>query len=167
MTETARGPASAGGDSILGVGVRSGLVWLAAAGAFLAPLFLRIALAIPFFRSGLTKWDGLSLSPSAIYLFTNEFKLHVFGAAFAFPAPTLAAFLSASGEIVLPVLLVLGLATRFAAFGILLMTAIIQLTVPDGWIAYHLPWAAMALALMAIGPGALSLDRLIANRFVR
>ena len=144
--------------------VRRAACWVAAAGAFLAPLALRAALAIPFFRSGLTKWDGFTLSPSALYLFQNEFKLHILGGAYPFPAPAVAAFLSASGEIVLPVLLVLGLATRFSALGVLMMTAVIQLTVPDGWLTYHLPWAAMALALMAIGPGAVSLDRLIAGR---
>ncbi len=137
------------------------LVWLA---TLAAPIVLRLAIAIPFFQSGLTKWDGLSLSPSALYLFQNEFKLHLLGAAYDFPMPALAAFLSASGEIVLPVLLVLGLATRFAALGILLMTAVIQLVFPGGWLTYHLPWAAMALALIALGPGALSLDRLIVRR---
>jgi putative oxidoreductase len=45
------------------------------------------------------------------------------------------------------------------------MTAVIQLVFPDGWLAYHLPWGAMALALIAIGPGALSLDRMIAGRY--
>jgi putative oxidoreductase len=144
--------------------VRSTLAYLAWLAALAAPIFLRLGIAIPFFRSGLTKWDGLSLSPSAIFLFENEFKLHLFGAAYDFPMPDLAAFLSASGEIVLPVLLVIGLATRFAAVGILLMTALIQLVVPGGWLTYHLPWAAMALALIALGPGDLSLDRLIARR---
>jgi putative oxidoreductase len=141
------------------------LAWLAWIGAFVAPPLLRIALAIPFFRSGMTKWDGLSLSSSATYLFENEFKLHLFGSAYNFPFPDAAALASASGEIVFPILLVLGLATRFAAAGILLMTLIIQLVVPDGWLTYHLPWAAMAFALMALGPGALSLDRLIARAF--
>ncbi len=41
------------------------------------------------------------------------------------------------------------------------MTAIIQLTVPDGWLTYHLPWAAMALTLIAFGAGPLSVDRLL------
>ena len=61
----------------------------------------------------------------------------------------------------LPILLVLGLGTRFAALGILAMTAIIQLTVPEGWANFHLPWAAMALALVVYGGGQLALDRLI------
>jgi putative oxidoreductase len=59
---------------------------------------------------------------------------------------------------------VLGLGTRWAALGILGMTAIIQLTVPDGWANFHLPWAAMALALVAWGGGLLALDRLIQDR---
>ena len=38
------------------------------------------------------------------------------------------------------------------------MTAIIQLTVPDGWQNFHLPWAAMALAILTFGPGRAALD---------
>ena len=64
----------------------------------------------------------------------------------------------------LPVLLVLGIGTRFAALGILAMTAVIQITVPEGWANFHLPWAAMALALVVWGGGALSLDRLLSRR---
>lgn len=127
----------------------------------LALLMLRIALAVPFFRSGLTKWDGfLNLSPATHYLFANEFKLHLFGQAYAYPLPGLAAWASSLAEIVLPVLLVAGLFTRFAALALLAMTAVIQLTVPDGWANFHLPWAAMALALVTFGGGRLSLDAL-------
>ncbi len=38
------------------------------------------------------------------------------------------------------------------------MTAIIQLTVPDGWMNFHLPWAAMELAILTFGPGRIALD---------
>lgn len=127
-----------------------------------ALLALRVALAIPFFRSGLTKWDGLNLSTGARYLFTEEFRLHFFWGSMAYPAPILMAYLAAIGEIVLPVLLILGLATRPAALGILFMTIIIQLTIPDGLINFHLPWFAMALALFAWGGGQLSADRFLA-----
>jgi putative oxidoreductase len=127
---------------------------------------LRFALAVPFFQSGRLKWDGfLQLSDTAVYLFESEFKLHLPGGPYDFPAPSVVAFLSGCGEVVLPILLVLGLGTRFAALGLLLMTAVIQLTVPGGW-PLHLTWAAMALALMAYGPGALSLDSLL-GRFWR
>jgi putative oxidoreductase len=57
---------------------------------------------------------------------------------------------------------VIGLATRFSALGLLVMTIVVQLTVPDGW-PVHVTWAAMALGIMAWGPGRLSLDHLIAT----
>lgn len=125
-------------------------------------LTLRVALAVPFYLSGLTKWDGFGrLSDSAVLLFTEEFKLNVFGAQIGFPFPPVTAFLAGTAEIVLPILLVIGLGTRFAAFGLLVMTGVIQLVYPDAWATAHLPWAAMALALVSFGGGALSLDRLI------
>ena len=141
--------------------IRSLVSWVAWGARFVAPPLLRVALAIPFLRSGLTKWDGfLSLSPAAQYLFEEMFKLHLFGGAYSFPAPDLVAWIDALAEIVLPSLLILGLATRLSALGLLVMTGVIQLTVPDGWANFHLPWAALAVAIMALGPGVLSLDRL-------
>jgi putative oxidoreductase len=125
----------------------------------LAQFMLRLALAVPFWKSGILKWDGfLQLNDTAIYLFTDEFKLHLPGGPYDFPAPAVMAFLSGCGEIVFPVLLVFGLGTRFAASGLLFMTCIVELTVPDGW-PVHLTWAAMALAIMAWGPGRLSIDQ--------
>lgn len=128
----------------------------------LALLALRVALAVPFWKSGLTKWDApFALSENAVLLFSEEFRLHLFGAEIAYPMPVVMAYASGAAEIVLPLLLVLGLTTRFAAFGLLVMTGIIQLTIPDGWANFHLPWAAMALALVVFGPGKASLDRLL------
>ncbi len=130
--------------------------------ATLAQTALRLALAVPFFKSGLTKWDGfLQLSDGAETLFSDEFKLHLFGMEYPYPAPHVMAFASGCMEILLPILLVLGLGTRLAAFGLLGMTAIIQLTVPDGWANFHLIWAASALVLIAYGPGPISLDALL------
>jgi putative oxidoreductase len=124
----------------------------------LVQLVLRFALAVPFWRSGILKWDGfLRLNDTAVTLFTDEFKLHLPGGPYPFPAPTLMAFLSGCGEIGFPILLVLGLGTRFAALGLLCMTLIVELTVPDGW-PVHITWAAMALAIMAWGPGPVSID---------
>lgn len=135
---------------------------LATIPAALPLLALRVALAIPFWRSGLTKWDGfLNLSTGARYLFEQEFRLHLFGQAFAYPMPLTMAFLAGLGEIILPVLLVVGFATRIAALGIAIMTIVIQLTIPDGLINFHLPWFAMALALVVYGGGSLSADRLL------
>lgn len=124
-------------------------------------LALRVALAIPFWRSGILKWSGfLQLSDTAVTLFTDEFMLHLPGGPYHYPVPALMAFLSGSAEVLLPVLLVAGFLTRYAALGLLFMTAIVQLTVPDGW-PLHATWAAMALGIMAWGPGRLSLDRLL------
>ncbi|MFP6560188.1 DoxX family protein [Paraburkholderia sp. B3] len=127
-------------------------------------LVLRLALAVPFWKSGILKWHGfLQLNDTAIYLFTDEFKLHLPGGPYPFPAPAIFAFLSACGEVGFPVLLVLGFGTRFAAAGLLLMTCIIELTVPDGW-PIHITWAAMALGIAAWGPGRISIDYLLGDR---
>jgi putative oxidoreductase len=127
----------------------------------LVQLVMRVALAVPFWRSGVLKWNGFpKLSDTAITLFTDEFMLHLPGGPYHFPAPAMIAFLSGSGEILFPVLLVLGFATRFAALGLLFMTAIVEVTVPDGW-PVHITWAAMALGIMAWGPGRISIDHLV------
>ncbi|MDH2343341.1 DoxX family protein [Bradyrhizobium sp. SSUT77] len=124
-------------------------------------LVLRVALAVPFWRSGILKWGGfLKLNDTAVTLFTDEFMLHLPGGPYHYPAPTVMAFLSGCGEITFPILLILGLGTRFAALGLLFMTVIVELTVPDGW-PIHITWAAMALGIMAYGPGRVSLDHLI------
>jgi putative oxidoreductase len=136
--------------------------------AIIASLALRFALAIPFYRSGLTKWNGfLDLSPGAIYLFENEFKLHIFGAEYPFPYPQIMAHVAGVAEIVLPVLLVLGLATRLSALGLLCMAAVTFLVYPNTWASEQLPWSAMALALVAFGAGKISLDYLITRRMGR
>jgi putative oxidoreductase len=127
----------------------------------LAQLMLRLALAVPFWKSGILKWSGfLQLNDTAIDLFTDEFKLHLPGGPYDFPAPAVMGFLSGSGEIIFPLLLVLGLGTRFAALGLLFMTGVVELTVPEGW-PIHITWAAMALAIMAWGPGRLSIDHVL------
>src|SRR5260370_27070052 len=135
----------------------SGIVRLIAQPS-LVQFVMRFGLAVPFWRSGILKWDGfLQLKDTAVLLFSDEFMLHLPGGPYPFPAPALMAFLSGTAEILFPVLLVFGFATRFAATGLLFMTCIVELTVPDGW-PIHITWAAMALAIMAWGPGRLSID---------
>jgi putative oxidoreductase len=127
----------------------------------LVQLVLRVALAVPFWRSGILKWGGfLKLNDTAVTLFSDEFMLHLPGGPYHYPAPAVMAFLSGSAEIMFPILLILGLGTRFAGLGLLFMTVIVELTVPDGW-PVHITWAAMALGIMAYGPGRVSLDHLI------
>jgi putative oxidoreductase len=123
-------------------------------------LAARVFPAAIFLQSGQTKVAGWHLKPSAIALFQNEYQLPIID-------PTVAASLSAIGEHLLPVLLVFGLATRFAALGLLLMTAVIEIFVyPDAW-PTHGVWATCFFLLITRGPGAISLDHLIARRLKR
>jgi putative oxidoreductase len=124
----------------------------------LIALIARIPVAAVFWRSGQTKMNGWSVSDSAVFLFANEFKLPVL-------SPWLAAHITAYAEHIFPVLLVLGLATRFSALALLIMTAVIEIFVfPDAW-PTHGTWAACFLVLMWRGPGVFSLDYLIARRY--
>ncbi len=123
-------------------------------------LMLRIPIAAVFWRSGQTKLEGWHVSENAIALFEDEYRLPLVD-------PTLAAYAATAAEHLFPVLLVLGLATRFAALSLLIMTLVIQIFVyPDAW-PTHGTWAACFLVLMAQGPGAISLDHLIARQRAR
>lgn len=167
-------PASPARTSVTPTSTRPGMGALAAlprllerlAPLGLAALLLRLAVAVPFLKSGLLKWDGfLHLSDVAVTLFTDEFQLHLPGGPYPFPAPTVMATLSACGEVLLPLLLIAGLGTRLAAWALMGMIVIIQLTVPDGW-PVHLTWWAMAFGIAAIGPGPASADHLIQRRWL-
>ncbi|WP_138933317.1 DoxX family protein [Roseovarius arcticus] len=117
-------------------------------------LALRIFPAMVFFQSGRTKVEGLfSIKDSTWFLFEHEYALPIIPS-------DLAAVLGTTAEHVLPILLILGLFTRFAALGLLGMTAVIEIFVyPDAWVTHGL-WAAAFLAVIVLGPGRLSLDRL-------
>ena len=120
-------------------------------------LVLRIPIAAAFWRSGQTKVDGWHLSSSAVDLFRDEYKLPLID-------PTIAAYMAAVAEHLFPALLVIGLATRLSAFALLVMTLVIEIFVyPDAW-PTHGTWAACFLVLMSQGPGAISVDHLIARR---
>ena len=70
-----------------------------------------------------------------------------------------------SAEHFFPILLVIGLATRFSALALLFMTAVIEIFVyPDAW-PTHGVWATCFLLVIARGPGSLSLDHLIARKY--
>jgi putative oxidoreductase len=139
--------------------VNSIIEWIAQPS--LTQFVLRIGLATPFWRSGINKWEGFfQLNDVAVLLFQTEFQLHLPGGPYSFPAPEATAFLVGTAEIFFPILLFFGLATRLAAGALLVMTLVVELTVPDGW-PVHVTWAAMALGIMAWGPGLLSLDALL------
>ena len=172
-TSTARsglGESAAGASSIARlIGVAIGL--FERIPNTLIAFIARFSIAAVFWNSGQTKVQGFvvnlvsgefklgwpSLSDSALALFQDEYKLPLL-------APALAAPMAAFAEHLLPVLLLLGLGTRFAALGLLGMTAVIQLFVYPGAWPTHGTWAAVLLWLIARGPGVLSIDHWLARR---
>jgi putative oxidoreductase len=117
-------------------------------------LFVRIVAGHVFWASGRTKVEGfLTLRPEAVDLFRDEYRLPLI-------APEIAAPMAAFAEHLLPILLVVGLFTRFAAVGLIVMTLVIQFLVyPDAWWPQHSLWIGLLLVIVARGPGGLSLDR--------
>lgn len=137
----------------------------------LIALLGRFSIAAIFWKSGQTKIEGLAidiiagefqfgwphLSESALELFRSEYRLPLL-------PPELAAPMAAFGEHFFPILILLGLATRFSSLALLVMTATIQIFVyPDAY-PTHGVWAAVLLMLIARGPGKLSLDHWIDRR---
>ena len=152
---------------------------------FLEPfalLFLRLMGAKVFLQSGLTKWNGfLAFNPEKYDLFLYEFFCPEEprpGALLLCNADTLdykegssiitfietLAVMAGVMEVVLPLLLIFGLFTRLSALGLLGMTLFIQLAIFPSWSHWWNPavwWAIVMFALVAKGPGLLSLDRLL------
>ncbi|MDB5785953.1 MAG: DoxX [Caballeronia mineralivorans] len=131
------------------------VAWLERVPYALLAIPLRVALATVFWNSAMVKladWNA------ALDLFRNEYNLPVL-------PPELAAYVAVSIELSTPVLLVLGLATRPAAFVLLAMTSIIEIFVyPQAW-PTHIQWAAMLLVLLCRGSGKWSLDHLIRQKW--
>lgn len=122
-----------------------------------ALLLCRFSLAGVFWRAGrskITEGSLLSISDTTRFLFEQEYT--------GVPLPTqLSMYLATSAEHVFPILLVLGLATRFSALALLIMTLTIQFFVyPDAWWQVHSLWAALAMLLLSAGGGVFSLDAL-------
>ncbi|WP_083195009.1 DoxX family protein [Pararhodobacter sp. CCB-MM2] len=122
--------------------------------ADLIPLAARIAIGMVFWQSARTKVDGLMIKDQTYFLFENIYNLPLIPSDWA-------AVLATLGEHTFSVLLILGLATRFAAGGLLVMTAVIQIFVfPEAWVL-HSSWAACLLVVLGRGPGRVSLDWLL------
>jgi len=76
--------------------------------------------------------------------------------------PALSAYVVSYAEFIFPIMLVIGLGARFAAFGLLVMTGIIDFYVmPQALWTEHIYWFAILLVLLSRGPGALSIDHFI------
>ena len=124
---------------------------------YLQPLFLlgaRLYVAWVFFAAGLTKlrdWE------STLMLFEYEYAVPLLNFEFA-------AYLATIGEIVLPLLLISGLATRFSAMGLTIVNIVAVISLEDiAPAAYnlHVIWGILLLQVVIFGAGFLSLDQLI------
>lgn len=117
-----------------------------------ALLAARVYVAWVFFVSGLTKirdW-GTTLA-----LFTDEYKVPLLPPAFA-------AFLGTAGELVLPVLLVIGLATRFSALGLFVVNAVAVMALQEiapAALQQHLLWGALLAGIAIFGGGKWTMER--------
>jgi putative oxidoreductase len=132
----------------------------------------RFSIAAVFWKSGQTKVEGFAidlisgtfelgepkLAASTLPLFRSEYHVPLL-------SPEVAAHLAAFAEHFFPVLILLGVATRFSALALVGMTLTIQLFVyPDAY-PTHGTWLALLLLLVAKGPGRLSIDHWIARRY--
>jgi len=141
------------------------ILWLQAAvrwadkfPSWLLGLIIRVGIADVFWRSGQTKVSGWHVTQTTVQLFRDEYKLPLL-------PPEIAANLASIQEHLFSVLLVIGLASRLSALGLLGMTAVIEIFVyPENW-PDHLLWAGALLYVLTRGPGALSVDALICRRF--
>ena len=126
----------------------------------LAALAARVYVAQAFFLSGLTKirdWD------TTLALFTDEYKVPLL-------PPALAALMGTTGELVLPVLLVLGLGGRFAALGLTVVNAVAVVSLSEiapAALQQHVFWGALLAGLAVYGPGPWALERAIWPRLQR
>ena len=116
-----------------------------------------MVIGLVFFKSGLTKIDGLSIKPGTFFPFAEEYRVPLV-------PPTLAAYVATIAELTLPPLLWIGLGARFAAALLLVQTVVIQVFVyPEAYVTHGL-WAVALLLIMKYGAGALSIDHLIRSR---
>ncbi|MBP9907311.1 MAG: DoxX family protein [Rhodoferax sp.] len=123
-----------------------------------AALLARGYVAEAFFKSGLTKlrdWD------ITLALFQDEYKVPLL-------PPEVAAVMGTCGELVLPVLLLLGLGGRFAALGLSVVNvvAVISLTeIAPAALQQHVTWGVLLAGAAVFGSGRWALDTWLMQRW--
>jgi putative oxidoreductase len=125
----------------------------------LLALATRVYVSWQFLKSG---WLKLSSWEQTLSLFRDEYHTPLL-------PPTLAAVLGTAGELVFPVLLIVGLAGRLSALGlfavnVMAVVSYAHVLLQEGFeaaAAQHYLWGFMLLMLAVYGPGKLSVDALI------
>jgi putative oxidoreductase len=123
----------------------------------LAAFLARLHVAQVFFLSGLTKLRDWG---TTVALFTDEYHVPLL-------SPPVAAALGTAGELVLPVLLVLGLGGRFSALGLFVVNAVAVISLSEiapAAFQQHVLWGSLLAALAIFGLGSWSFDRWLAPR---
>lgn len=123
----------------------------------LALLAARLYVAQVFFLSGLTKLRDWSATTA---LFNDVYQVPLL-------PPALAAYLGTAGELVLPVLLVLGLGGRVAALGLFIVNAVAVVSlaeIAEPALMQHVFWGSLLLGLVLWGPGRWSVDQRLFGR---
>jgi putative oxidoreductase len=123
-----------------------------------AALLARAYVAEAFFKSGLTKlrdWD------ITLALFQDEYKVPLL-------PPELAAVMGTAGELVLPLLLLLGLGGRLGALGLSVVNGVAVLSLAEiapAALQQHITWGVLLAGLAVFGSGHWSLDKLAQRRW--
>jgi putative oxidoreductase len=112
-----------------------------------------------FLQSGYLK---ISSWETTLGLFQDEYHVPLL-------PPHVAAVLGTFGELFFPVLLVLGLASRFGALGLFAVNAMAVISYAhvllaegsEAALGQHVLWGFMIATIAVYGPGAWSLDRLL------
>ncbi len=120
-------------------------------------LLARLYVAKVFFWSGLTKLQDWS---TTLALFETEYMTPLL-------SPELAAWMGTGGELILPVLLVLGFGGRFAALGLSVVNLMAVLSLSDiapAALAGHQLWGVLLLAVLLWGSGRWSLDAVLQQK---
>mgnify|MGYP003670823737 CR=1 FL=1 len=126
-----------------------------------ADLFARLYIAKIFFFSG---WNKITDWDTTLYLFQEEYQVPLL-------PPEVAAWLATGGELALSVLL--GLFTRFSAFGFFVLNIVAVVSYYDALkdspvaIQDHLAWGIILSLLMVAQVRQLTLDHLLLRRLKR
>ena len=123
-----------------------------------ADLLLRLWVANVFWKSGLTKIASID---TTILLFQYEYQV-------PWLSPEVAAYAATAAELVLPVLLAVGLAGRFAAGALFVFNIVAVVSYPALQLPGkldHLLWGIMLLMPFFRGPGKISVDYFFRRRY--
>ena len=123
-------------------------------------MVIRIYVALVFWKSGMVKISNMD---STTWLFINEYHVPLI-------TPTCAAYLSTATELTFSGFLIIGFLSRASAFGLFLINVMAVLCYPGihmSVIEWHIVWGLLLLILIVHGPGKLSVDYLLWEKWLK